>query len=289
MRTGIFGLCFWGLSTILGANAEVSAENDDPDTAALVPGTLGTTVYRLERAGLVVRIEKKNGQPARLHSRRFGEKSEPGSSSFELPEHRWQALEYEFNGSSFWLEPTEFEKLGLDGETLILEVLRDDGRYHKVRRWSPDGGSFLRLCRFISSLSKPQAPLPGDHRMDPRSTDADAFGSILFRTRDNQGRPLSVRAQLRGAGIEESRTADGEGNFSFDRLVPGYYSLSLKPIEPIPEVWQSDSVRFVRVNAGTQRCFRLLGTQATEERPDYEPTWTMSPGCPKTDRSYGPK
>jgi len=292
VRTPLWVVVLW---TFVGFNAEATTEPEDPAIPALVPGTLGATIYRLGRYSLigniVVRIEKKPGQAAQLVVKKFHQGVAPEISIFELPEQRWQALERELHESSFWLEPTEFEKRGLDGETLILEVLRDDGRYHKVRRWSPHVGRFLRLCRFIGRLGKPEDSLPGDHKVDPRSADSETFGSLFVQARNSQGQPLKVHAQLQGAGIEDARMSDASGNFSFDRIVPGYYTLSLKTFHRDRRTvfLSAHSGRHVRVEAGMQRCFRLLGTQATEDHLDGDHGWTLSSGCPKADNAHGPK
>jgi hypothetical protein len=64
----------------------------------------------------------------------------------------WERLVRRVRTAGFWDMPSRIDRLGADGEELIVEGVTD-GRYHVVDRWTPEAGAYRELCRTLLDLS----------------------------------------------------------------------------------------------------------------------------------------
>ncbi len=70
-----------------------------------------------------------------------------------LSSGEWCLLRDALATSDFWNMSVVDEKLGgLDGSEWILEGIRN-GRYHAVKRWSPESGKYFELGSYLLALS----------------------------------------------------------------------------------------------------------------------------------------
>jgi hypothetical protein len=124
---------------------------------------------------VAVRIEKAGGR-ATLHMVQLD-----GSGGYDLGKidttrrmspnrDDWERLMRRVRTAGFWGMPSRIDRLGADGEELIVEGVKD-GRYHVVDRWTPEAGAYLELCRTLLDLSGMDlgqkewpAPPPSDMR-----------------------------------------------------------------------------------------------------------------------------
>jgi hypothetical protein len=55
--------------------------------------------------------------------------------------------------ANFWRLPVRDERLVLDGTIYIIEGVKN-GNYQVVKRWSPEGGTYLEAALFLLELAK---------------------------------------------------------------------------------------------------------------------------------------
>jgi hypothetical protein len=121
---------------------------------------------------VAVRVEKAGGRMT------LNEVQLDGDGGYELGEvavrkqtslsqRDWDRLMERVEEAAFWGMPTSINDLGVDGEHLIVEGVRD-GRFHVVDRWSPRPGAYRELCR--SMLSFAGLPLGGRTWRAPESS-----------------------------------------------------------------------------------------------------------------------
>jgi hypothetical protein len=79
------------------------------------------------------------------------------SAELELGDTQWACLGALLRAGQFWELPESGGHFGFDGATWTLEG-NEQGRYHQVRRWSPDperDGEQLRLpCQYLLDLAE---------------------------------------------------------------------------------------------------------------------------------------
>jgi hypothetical protein len=74
------------------------------------------------------------------------------SKQVALSERDWDRLMRHVEGVGFWDMPTSINDLGVDGEHLIVEGVKD-GKFHVVDRWEPKPGAYRELCRSMLNLA----------------------------------------------------------------------------------------------------------------------------------------
>jgi hypothetical protein len=177
-------------------------------------------------ASIMVRVERAPSGETRLIRKELtplGEKvtALAGTQTRRLTDSEWRSIEVLAQGASFWTLPPDTFEMGLDGAQLLLEGAGPRG-YHVVHRWSPDDGSFLRLCARLRELAEPErSPVVV---VDPRSrTPVSLTGAA---TDASTGVPLDgITVLIDGGGVSEARATDAQGHFAIPGLQVGIYQL----------------------------------------------------------------
>lgn len=72
---------------------------------------------------------------------------------------QWLEFENSFKKHCFWSFSFDNKRVGLDGETWLLEAYKIEKdvctkkNYHRVGRWSPKDSTFLNMCRLFFELN----------------------------------------------------------------------------------------------------------------------------------------
>jgi len=139
---------YWYLNYSKEAPLQKIAKNSD-ETYRLFIIPLGyvSHVIRIELIKDKYRLYYKRGKSSGK-SPQFTETVKP------LTKNQWQDFIALLNQASFWLLPSlEYDKLGMDGITYILEGAKSN-QYHFVKRWSPKEESFLKTCKYLGNLAQ---------------------------------------------------------------------------------------------------------------------------------------
>ena len=74
-----------------------------------------------------------------------------------LAQADWARLQSKLEEAGFWASPEWDERVGLDGETWVIEGRRGD-TYHCSSQWSPPAGSYRDLGCVFAELAGMEMP-----------------------------------------------------------------------------------------------------------------------------------